>query len=152
MRYSKLMKERIRRVSVLFRELGVEVLESESSDDSYSAEFESDDGFHGGLFISRESKFLEIGYSFILSPAFSEFVRLRMEHVMQSAYEYGAYMSVVAGEEEINLSLFSKIYYAGLNYFSLKETMRDFREVVDEVQDLFELPGESGDGGYHEDS
>ena len=146
------MKERIRRVSVLFRELGIDVMDSESSDDSYSAEFESDDGFRAGMFISRDSKFLELGYSFIFAPAFSEFIRLRIEHVIQSAYEYGCYMSVVAGDEEVNVSIFSKIYYAGLNYFALKETMRDFREAVEEIQELFELPGEHKNGVYDEDS
>ena len=50
MKYSKLMKERIRRVRVLLKELGYDLVEGEKSEETFSAAFENEDGFQGGFF------------------------------------------------------------------------------------------------------
>src|SRR4030042_869570 len=64
MKRSKVLEERIWRVTVLFKELGYQITEDERSDESYSAAFEREDGVEGGVFIDRESRFVEVGYTF----------------------------------------------------------------------------------------
>ncbi len=149
MKFSKLMKERIRRTTVLFRELGYEVHGGEMLEDSYTAGFENEDGFQGGVFIDRESKFLEVGFTFAFSPALGPFLRDRIEELTQVCYEYGCYLNLQTGPDEITFSLFSKLYYAGLNYFALKETLRDFREAVEAVQEVLEIPTQGVIDGDH---
>ena len=140
MKYSKLMRERIRRTTILLKELGYEVEEGEFMDDSYSAGFENDSGFQGGVFIDRDSKFLEFAFTFSFAPEMGEFLRERIEDIMQVCYEFGCYSNLQAGRSEISFSIFSKIYYAGLSYFSLKETLRDFREAIEAIKTLLEIP------------
>jgi hypothetical protein len=150
MKYSKLMKERIRRTGILFRELGYEVIDGEILEDTYTAGFESTDGFQAGLFIDRDSKFLELAFTFSFGPQLTGYLQDRMEDMLQICYEFGCYVNLDVGENDISFSVFSKIYYAGLNYFSLKETIKDFREAVDAIQDLLDLTHEldrgAGDG------
>lgn len=142
MKYSKLMKERIRRTGILFRELGYEVIDGEILEDTYTAGFESNDGFQGGLFIDRDSKFLELAFTFSFGPQLSGYLQDRMEDLLQICYEFGCYVNLDVGEADVTFSVFSKVYYAGLNYFSLKETIKDFREAVDAIQDLLDLTHE----------
>ena len=49
MKYTKLMKERIRRVNVLFKELGYELTEGDMTESTFSSGFERDSEFHGGF-------------------------------------------------------------------------------------------------------
>jgi len=139
------MQERIRRVQVLFKELGYTLHEGEFLDDTFSTGFESEDGFQAGLFIDRDSKFLELAYTFSFSVAMADFVRTRVEEMLHISYEYGCYVNLQAGEEDIAFSIFSKIYYAGLNYFALKETVRDFREAVESLQEVLDIADEEQD-------
>jgi hypothetical protein len=133
------MKERVRRVRVLFKELGYHVYDDEYLEESYTAGFEDDDSFAGGLFIDRESKFLEIGFTFSFSANLAEYIRDRMQEMLHLCYEYGVYVNVETSPEEIAFSIFSKLYFAGLNYYSLKETLRDFRSTIDAIVDLVEI-------------
>jgi hypothetical protein len=149
MRLSKLMKERIRRTTILLKELGFELLEGEFQDDTFTAGFESGNGFQGGIFIDRESKFLELGFTFSFSPELTGFIRERLEEMMQICYEFGCYPNLQAGPDEIEYSLFSKVYYAGLNYFSLKETLKDFQEAVEATRSLLEIPSQLDTGAFH---
>ena len=89
MKYSKLMKERIRRTAILFKELGYEILDGELLEDTYTAGFESEDGFQGGVFIDRESKFLELAFTFSFSPELSTFIQRKMDEMLRICYEYG---------------------------------------------------------------
>lgn len=142
MKQSKVMKERIRRVRVLFRELGYEFLDGELIDDTYSAGVEQGD-FQAGIFIDRESKFLELAFTFSFSSALEEFIRERLEEMFQICYEFGCYTNLQATRGEISFSLFAKLHYAGMNYFSLKETVRDFRGAIAAVSDLLEITPEN---------
>lgn len=152
MKYSKLIKERVRRVSVLLREMGFELLDGEMSDGTYSAAFESSDGFQGGVFIDRESKFLELAYAFAFSSNLTAFVRARLEEIVQVCYEYGCYLNLQTTAEEISISVFAKIYYAGLNYYALKETLRDFREATEALSEILDLKQEVSRGGTGADT
>ncbi len=83
MKNSKVMKERIRRVKVLFKELGYKILETERFTDSFSAGFEDEEGLQGGFFIDQASRFLEIAYTFAFSTASSHFVRNRVSESLK---------------------------------------------------------------------
>ena len=146
MKYSTLMKERVRRVNVLLRELGYEMLDGEFLEETYSAGFESTDGFQGAVYIDRDSKFLELAYTFSFSANLADFVQVKLEEMTQICYEYGCYHTLQSSSKEITFTVFSKIYYAGLNYYALKETVRDYREAVESLTDLLELRSELGKG------
>ena len=110
MKYSKLMKERVRRVGVLLRELGYEMLDGEFLEDTYSAGFEGNDGFQGGIFIDRESKFLELAYTFSFSTNLSEFVQTKLEEMHQISYEYGCHTNLQTSPSDISFFLYQLMY------------------------------------------
>lgn len=139
MNSSKLMRERIRRVEVLLKELGFDSEPEELAEDGYGAAVFEGENYVFGITVDRESKFLEIGYSFAFSKSLQERIRRSMEEIMSICYEYGSYTTLAIVEEEIVLSLFSKIYFAGLNYYALKETVRDLRSAISLVTDLLDF-------------
>lgn len=142
MKYTKLMKERIRRVNVLFKELGYDLAEGEVSDNTYSAGFEKETEFGGGFFIDDDSKFLEIAFTFSFSPRMASFIQDRLVEMLKICYEYGCYMNIQKFED-FNFSVFSKVYFAGLNYYSLKETLKDFLFCVDDIKEIIEINSDS---------
>ena len=136
------MKERIRRVRVLLKELGYEIYDTQRDQDTYSGGFENEDGFQGGFFIDRESKFLEIAFTFSFSFQMGNFILQKLEEMLQICYEYGCYINLEKSEEEINYTVFSKIYFSGLNYYTLRETIKDFKECVSVLKETLELTRE----------
>ena len=144
MKYTKLMKERIRRVTVLFRELGYELAEGEVSENTYASAFEKDANFRGGFFIDDDNKFLEIAFTFSFSPHLGNFIQERLEDMLKICYEYGCYMNLQKFED-FNFSVFSKVYFAGLNYYSLKETLKDFLYCVDDIKEIIEITAREED-------
>ena len=146
------MQERIRRTHVLLRELGYEIQDGEVTEDSYSGGFVAPDGFQAGFFIDADSKFLELAFTFTFGNIMADFVRERIEEMLHTLYEYGCYLSLQIDHQEISYTIFSKIYFAGLNYFALKETIRDFRDAVDANQEIFEIQMENEKGASYGDS
>jgi hypothetical protein len=136
---SQLMEERIRRVTVLFSELSFQVVEDERSHNAYSATFEDNEGLQAGILIERGSKFLELAYAFTFPTTYSQYMRGKLEEMLKFTYEFGCYVSLQQSASEITFSVFTKLYYSGLNYYSLRDTMRDFRECVWSLMDLLEL-------------
>ena len=136
---SQLMEERIRRITVLFQELSFRVIEDERSHNAYSATFEDSEGFQAGILIERGSKFLELAYAFTFPTSYSQYMGGKLEEMLKLAYEFGCYVSLQQSASEITFSVFAKLYYSGLNYYSLRDTMRDFRECVWSLMDLLEL-------------
>ena len=67
------------------------------------------------------------------------FITTKLEEMLQVCYEYGCYINLEKSEDEISFTLFSKIYFAGLNYYSLKETLKDFKECVSVLKETIEL-------------
>jgi len=147
MKYSKIMRERIHRTKVLFKELDYEVYDGTILDDTYSAGFEKKEDFVGGFFIDSESKFLEIAFSFSFSPALAPFIQSQLEEMLKICYEFGCYLNIQK-EEDLSFSIFSKIYFAGLNYYSLKETLRDFSGCINALKEIIEINNYAG--GYDE--
>jgi hypothetical protein len=141
MKNSKEMEERIRRVRVLFKELGYKLHETERSEETYSAGFENEEGMQGGFFIDRTSRFVEIAYTFSFSPSMAEYVKTRLEDMLKISYEFGCYINLQSTDEEIAFSLFTKLYYTGLNYHALKDSLREFALCVRELTDLLEISG-----------
>jgi len=139
MKYSKIMKERIRRVQVLFKELGYDLFDEERLEESYSTAFVHSNGLQGMFFIEKENRFLEVVYNLTFSSQLAEFVQHKMPEVFETCFEYGCYMSTFADEYAINISLFSKVYFSGLNYYSLKDTMSDFYRCSTSVKELVSL-------------
>jgi hypothetical protein len=133
------MEERIRRVTVLFSELSFRVVEDERSHNAYSATFEDDEGFQSGILIERGSKFLELAYAFTFPSTYSHYMRGKLEEMLKIAYEFGCYVSLQQSATDITFSVFTKVYYSGLNYYSLRDTMRDFRECVWSLMDLLDI-------------
>ena len=139
MKYSKIMTERIRRAEVLFKELGYTILDTERSAESYSAGFENSEGLQGGFFIDRSSRFLEVAYSFSFSLSMYEFFKVRLEEMLKTTYEYGCYSNIQLSRRDISFSVFAKIYYSGLNYYSLKDNLRDFQECIKALTEVLEI-------------
>lgn len=139
MKYSKLMKERIRRVRVLFKELGYDIFEGEKQEDSYTAGIDDNHGFQCGFFIDVDSKFLEIAFTFSFSPKLGAFIQQNLEEMLKICYEYGCYLNLQKNGDEIAFSVFSKLYFAGLNYYSLRETLNDFKACIETLKDLLDL-------------
>ena len=128
------MKERIRRVRVLFKELGCQLFDGEMFDECYSAGFSDKQGFHSGFYIDNDSRFLELVFTFTFSNQLGSYIQGKIEEMILICYEYGCYMNINKEKEEIDFSVFSKVYYAGLNYNSLKETLSDFKACVESIK------------------
>ena len=143
MKYSELMKERIHRVSVLFKELGYSLIEGEKSEDTFTAAFENQMGFQGGFYIDSDNKFLEIAFTFAFSQELGSFVRTKLEDMLKICYEFGCYPNLQKGDEDYEFSVYSKLYYAGLNYFALRETLRDFESCVDAIKEIVDIQGDT---------
>ncbi len=139
MKYSKLMKERIRRVRVLFKELGYDIFEGEKHEDSYTAGIDDNHGFQCGFFIDIDSKFLEIAFTFSFSPKLSKFISEKIEDMLKICYEFGCYMNIQKNTDEIAFSVFSKLYFAGLNYYSLRECLSDFKACIESLKEVLDL-------------
>jgi hypothetical protein len=142
MKYSKLMKERIRRVRILFKELGYELFEGERQEDTYTASFEVGESFQGGFYIDSDNKFLEIAYTFSFSAQLGPLIQRKLEEMLKICYEYGCYINLQTENEEISFSVFSKVYFAGLNYYSLRETLKDYQDCIEALKELIEIEKE----------
>lgn len=139
MKYSKLMKERIRRVQILFRELGYELFDEEKLDESYSTAFLNNEGLQGMFFIERENRFLEIAYNLTFSPQLHGFLQRKMSEIVETCFEYGSYFNTYTDEHAVSISVFSKVYFSGLNFSSLRDTMEDFTNCATQVKEVVSL-------------
>jgi hypothetical protein len=139
MKKSKIMQERIKRVNVLFKELGCRILDSEHDSETFTAGFESDEGLSGGIFIDSKSKFLEVSFTFFFSHAIVDFIQQRLEDMFKICYEYGCYSNLDKTKSEICFSVFTKLYFSGLNYYSLKQSLADFSSCVQALTEILEI-------------
>jgi hypothetical protein len=71
--------------------------------------------------------------------------------MLRVCYEYGCYINFLTYKKDLSFTLFTKIYYAGLNFYSLKETLRDFRGAVETLRELIEIKTEYTKGDIHGD-
>ena len=134
-----ILKERKQRVDLLLRELEYEILDTEDSSDSCSATFQDSEECIMGYFIDQESKFAECSFIFCFSADFQDYIRDRMEELLQICCEFGVYFNVVHSESEILFSIFTKTYYAGLNYHALKYSLSDLKKAARALTKLLDV-------------
>ena len=112
-------------------------------EDTFSGGFESEGNFEGGFFIDSQSKFLELAFSFSFSDSLAGFIQSRLEEMLKICYEYGCYLNIQK-TDALSFSIFSKVYFAGLNYYSLRDTLRDFTGCVDALKEIIEINNYAG--------
>ena len=137
------MKDRIFRTKVLFKELGYDVFDGTTMDETYSGGFEKKGIFAGGVFIDSDSKFLEIAYSFSFSGSLGHFIKNRLNEMFKVCYEFGCYLNLHM-EDDFSFSIFSKIYFSGLNYYSLRDTIKDFNNCIRALKEVIEISNYTG--------
>jgi hypothetical protein len=133
------LAEKVRRTKILFKELGCKVIGEKNNGEIYTAGFDNKSGLHGGFFIDRDSRFLEIVYTFSFSSSMHVFIRERLEKMLSICYEYGCYINVQKNKTEILFSLFTKLYFSGLNYYSLKDSLKDFTKCVSIITEIIDI-------------
>ena len=136
------MKDLIERVETIFSELGYNLFDKEETDDLYQASFGKDDEVYGTFFIENDSNFLEIANTYTFESDEEDFLRDNLEEMMNICYEYGNYFNIVKDEDEIDFSVFSKLYYSGLNLESLEDTLEDFIDCNRELISILNVNGE----------
>jgi hypothetical protein len=137
------MKEIIERVEAIFSELGYDMIEVEESEDLYQASFAMEDEVEGSVFIESNSNFLELAYSYTFDLDEEGFLREHLDNLMSICYEYGCYFNLSRGEDDITYSIFSKVYYSGLNLESMHDTLEDFVSCNHEIMEMFGSESES---------
>ncbi|MBN1525228.1 MAG: hypothetical protein JW904_12135 [Spirochaetales bacterium] len=142
MKKSKRLAERIRRVRVLFRELGYKIVDSEKKGPLYSASFENEEGFQAEVHLDEQCRFIELSFTFLFSVEMADFLKHRLEQMLKICYDYGCYINLEDADKEIGFSVFDKLYYAGLNYYSLRQSLKDFSECVDTLTGVLEITKE----------
>jgi hypothetical protein len=136
------MKELIERIETICSELGYEIIDRDESEELYQASFVKDEEIGGSLFIEKNSNFLEIAYSYSFDIDEENFLKDHLESMMNICYEYGNYFNIMKGDDEINFSIFSKLYFSGLNLESMQDTLEDFIACNHEIMEVFGLEGE----------
>jgi len=137
------MKDLIERVETIFSELGYNLFDKEETDELYQASFGKDDEVYGTFFIENDNNFLEIANTYTFESNEEDFLREHLEDMMNICYEYGNYFNIVKEEDEIDFSVFAKLYYSGLNLESLEDTLEDFIDCNRELITILDTDGES---------
>jgi len=143
------MKDKVERIEAIFGELGYDTFDSEDTEDMYQASFGKDGDITGSVFIEHDCNFLEIAYTYVFEKDEEIFLRDHLESMMNICYEYGIYFNVAREEDEISFSIFSKLYFSGLNVESLQDTIEDFTSCNSELVSMFNV--EEEDDSFHED-
>jgi hypothetical protein len=68
-----------------------------------------------------------------------EFLRTRLDDILRTCYEFGCYINLNKKEKELAFSVFTKLYFTGLNYYSLKYSILDYSWCVKEIMKIVEL-------------
>jgi len=141
------MREIIERVETIFSELGYDVFDKEENEEVYEASFGKGKKYDGSFFIESNSNFVELAYTFTFDVDEEGYLRDELESMLDICYEYGCYFSILKDENEIHFSVFSKLYFSGLNVESLGDTLEDFVDCTQELAVLFEMEDEESGKG-----
>jgi hypothetical protein len=139
MKQSNALRVRIKRVVLLFKELDFTLYDEQDLGDAYICEFENAKGMQGSIYIDEESRFFEAGFTFSFSEMMVEFIKKRLDDILRACYEYGCYININKNEKEFSFSVFTKLYFTGLNYYSLKHSLADYHGCVKEIMKIVEL-------------
>ena len=133
------LQERIHRARLLFKELQFTIHNEEQHDDVFTCEVQNDSDFIGGIYIDNNSRFLEITYTFSFSIKSITYLKSKIEEILRICYEFGSYCNFIEIDDEILFSIYTKVYYTGLNYYSLRDTLRDFRKCIKMVTKILDF-------------
>jgi hypothetical protein len=133
------LDERILRTRVLFNELGYTIQNEEQYEDIFTCEIQNEKEFLGGVYIDKNSRFIEIAYTYSFSLKTISFLKSRIEEILRICYEFGSYCNFIEVENEILFSIYTKLYYTGLNYYSLRDTIRDFRKCITMITKILDF-------------
>jgi hypothetical protein len=139
MKKQKILEERIQRVKVLLKELGYTLVDEDHTDEVFTCELKKNNGFLGGLYIDTSNRFLEIAYSFSFSYTLLTYLKSRIENMLAICYNYGCYFNITKDTENFFFSVYTKIYYSGLSYHSLRDTLREFFMCIQDVTRLLDF-------------
>jgi hypothetical protein len=137
-----IMKEIIERIEAICSELGFSIIDREESDELYQSSLMKDNEIEGSMFVEKNSNFLEIAYSYTFDIHEENLLKDHLESMMNICYEYGNYFNIMKGDDEINFSVFSKLYFSGLNVESMQDTLEDFTACNHEIMEVFGLDAE----------
>jgi hypothetical protein len=133
------MKDIIERAETIFSELGYDICEREESEDVYQSSFGKGGKYSGSFFIEKNGNFIELAYTFTFDLDEESYLKDELDSLMDICYEYGCYFSILKGDNEIHFSVFSKLYFSGLNVESLGDALEDFIDCTRELAVLFEM-------------
>ena len=140
------VQERSFRTQVLLRELGYTLSNIHADSTSWSSTFIDGMGFTGTAVIDSDQRFLELACPFSFSTREQDFLRRQMDSLMRICYQYGCYFTILTEMDEIIITLFSKLYFSGLQYYALEETCGDLKNAVEELRKLFDLRYDVAEG------
>ncbi len=136
------MRDQIERIETICSELGYTIIDREESEELYQSSFVKDEEIGGSLFVEKESNFLEIAYTYTFDMEEEDFLKAHLETMMNICYEYGNYFNIMKGEDEINFSIFAKLYFSALNVESMQDTFDDFIDCNHEIMEIFGIDEE----------
>jgi len=131
------IRELIETIETIFSELGYKIFDREETEDLYQASFSSNSEIGGSIFMEKESNFLELAYSYTFDIDEEDFLKEHLESMMNICYEYGNYFNVMKTDDEINFTIFAKLYFSGLNVESMQDTLDDFISCNHEIIEVF---------------
>lgn len=133
------MRDLIERIEAICSELGFSIIDREESEELYQSSLLKSEEICGSLFIEKNSNFLEIAYTYTFDNDEENFLKSHLESMMNICYEYGNYFNIMKGDDEINFSIFAKVYFSGLNVESMQDTLEDFIACNHEIIEIFGL-------------
>lgn len=142
------MKDLIERIEAICSELGFRIIDREESEELYQSSLLQNDEICGSLFVEKDSNFLEIAYTYTFDVEEENFLKSHLESMMNICYEYGNYFNIMKGEDEINFSIFTKVYFSGLNVESMQDTFDDFIACNHEIIEIFGLDEDESLSGF----
>ena len=142
------MRDLIERIEAICSELGFSIIDREESDELYQSSLLKSEEICGSLFIEKNSNFLEIAYTYTFDIDEENFLKSHLESMMNICYEYGNYFNIMKGEDEINFSIFAKVYFSGLNVESMQDTLDDFMACNHEIIEIFGLDEDESFNGF----
>jgi hypothetical protein len=144
------MKDLIERIEAICSELGFRIIDREESEELYQSSLLQNDEICGSLFVEKDSNFLEIAYTYTFDIEEENFLKSHLESMMNICYEYGDYFNIMKGEDEINFSIFTKVYFSGLNVESMQDTLDDFIACNREIIEIFGLDEDESFSGFED--
>jgi hypothetical protein len=130
-------RENIRRVSALLGEFGWPVESGAEGAGDWIARFTA----YGAALqaqVSEGRAFVEFSAFFVFDGAFADFLSDRVDEFQRIAYHYGCYQLTEAADRKITISVHTKLYFSGLQYYALKEAVGDLAAAAHELRVLFE--------------